>query len=182
MKLYNTLSRNIEKIEPGNGNRITMYSCGLTVYSQPHIGNWVAYIYIDVLFRVLTAAGYEVDRVQNITDVGHLVSDDDAGEDKMEKGARNEGITAWDVAEKYITVADHEGYELLGLLKPAKLIRATELISEQIEFIKQLQEQELKLKAKEIRQILRFGNSRQKINNATWNGTVLGARVFQAGI
>ena len=68
-----------------------MYTCGLTVYSHPQIGNWVSYIYSDILTRTLRASGYAVERVQNITDVGHLVGDDDTGEDKMEKGARAEG-------------------------------------------------------------------------------------------
>lgn len=90
MKLFNTLSREIEEVTPLDDRRIKMYTCGLTVYSQPQIGNWVAYIYSDILFRVLMYNGFDVNRVQNITDVGHLVSDDDQGEDKMEKGARAE--------------------------------------------------------------------------------------------
>lgn len=91
MKLYNTLTRKNDELVPLDGNKVSLYTCGLTVYSQPHIGNWVAYIYWDILVRTLKAAGYEVERVQNITDVGHLTSDEDAGEDKMEKGARKEG-------------------------------------------------------------------------------------------
>ncbi len=71
-----------------------MYTCGLTVYSQPHIGNWVGYIYWDVLVRLLRWQDIPVIRTQNITDVGHLTSDDDDGEDKMEKGARREGCHA----------------------------------------------------------------------------------------
>lgn len=138
MKLYNTLSRKIEPVKPRNGNRILMYTCGLTVYSQPQIGNWVAYIYSDVLTRVLKASGYDVYRIQNITDVGHLVSDGDDGEDKMEKGARTEGLTAWDVADKYIAIAEHEAYEVLELLRPDKLVRATDLIQEQIAFVNDL--------------------------------------------
>ena len=139
MKLYNTLSRKIEKFEPLEDKIVKMYTCGLTVYSQPQIGNWVAYIYSDVLSRVLMKSGYKVNRVQNITDVGHLVSDDDGGEDKMEKGAKAEGITAWNVAEKYIAIADKEGYEWLKLLKPRKLVRATDLIPEQILFAHDLE-------------------------------------------
>ncbi len=138
MKLYNTLSQNIEEFTPINDKIVKMYTCGLTVYSQPQIGNWVAYIYSDILNRVLIADGYKVNRVQNITDVGHLVSDDDAGEDKMEKGARAEGLTAWDVAEKYIKVA-HDEAKLLDLLQPSQIVRATSLIDEQIDFIRQLE-------------------------------------------
>ena len=76
----------------------------------------------------------------NITDVGHLTDDGDQGEDKMEKGAKREGITAWDVAKKYTDVAAHEGYELLDLLKPMHLVTATSLIDQQIDFAKQLDE------------------------------------------
>lgn len=139
MKLYNTLSRKTEDITPLEDKKIKLYTCGLTVYSQPHIGNWTAYIYWDVLVRTLQLSGYDVMRVQNITDVGHLVSDDDNGEDKMEKGARSEGITAWDVADKYIAVADHEAYDMLGLLRPDKLIRATDYIPQQIKFVEELE-------------------------------------------
>lgn len=138
MKLYNTLSRQIEDFTPINADNVKMYTCGLTVYSQPQIGNWVAYIYSDVLVRTLIASGFSITRTQNITDVGHLVSDADSGEDKMEKGARNEGITAWDVAEKYIEIANKEA-RLLDLLPATNLIRATDLVDEQIEFVKQLE-------------------------------------------
>lgn len=134
MKLYNTLTRQIEELVPLTDTTIKIYTCGLTVYSQPHIGNWVGYIYWDVLIRTLGKLGYRVERTQNYTDVGHLISDDDSGEDKMEKGARNEGITAWDVANKYITIAEHEAYDLLGLVRPDNLIRATDYIQRQIDF------------------------------------------------
>ena len=106
MKLYNTLTRTVEAFTTLEDKKVKMYTCGVTVYSQPQIGNWVAYIYSDILTRVLQASGYEVTRIQNITDVGHLVSDDDSGEDKMEKGAKKEGLTAWQVAHKYIEIAD----------------------------------------------------------------------------
>jgi len=139
MELYNTLSRKIEPIHPLEDNKIKMYTCGLTVYNQPQIGNWVAYIYADVLARVLRASGFEIRRVQNITDVGHLVSDDDSGEDKMEKGAKVEGLSAWEVAEKYIAIANKEAYEWLDLLKPDEIIRATDLIRQQIEFAESLE-------------------------------------------
>ncbi|MEK7621105.1 MAG: cysteine--tRNA ligase [Patescibacteria group bacterium] len=139
MKLHNTLTRKIEEIKPIKEGEISLYTCGLTVYSQPHIGNWVPYIYWDVLQRTLQTEGYKIKRVQNITDVGHLTSDEDAGEDKMLKSALSEGTTAWDVANKYIAVANHEAYELLGLIKPKYLPRATDYIAQQIEFVKQLE-------------------------------------------
>lgn len=139
IQLYDTLSRSIRPFIPLTKDHVKMYTCGLTVYSQPQIGNWVAYIYSDILTRLLMSEGYHVERVQNITDVGHLVSDDDTGEDKMEKGARKEGKTAWQIAEKYISIADHEAYTLLGLLRPTKLVRATDLIQEQIAFVQALE-------------------------------------------
>lgn len=139
MKLHNTLTRKIEEIKPLVEGEISLYTCGLTVYSQPHIGNWVVFIYWDVLQRTLQEAGYKVNRVQNITDVGHLTSDEDAGEDKMLKSALSEGTTAWEVAQKYIDIAHHEAYEQLGLLKPEHLPRATDYIQQQIGFIKQLE-------------------------------------------
>ena len=139
MKLFNTLSGKKEPVRLLEPEIARIYTCGLTVYSQPHIGNWLGYIYWDVLIRTLQAEGVTVERTQNITDVGHLTSDDDGGEDKMEKGARAQGITAWDVAEKYIAVAEHEGYELLHLKRPDHLVRATDLIAEQIAFAEELE-------------------------------------------
>lgn len=139
MKLHNTLTRQKEELKPLEGKKIKLYTCGLTVYSQPHIGNWVGYIYWDILVRALIADGYEVNRVQNITDVGHLTSDEDSGEDKLEKGAKREGITAWQVADKYIKIASEEA-DQLGLLKPTHLPRATDYIEQQIEFVKTLED------------------------------------------
>jgi len=142
MKLYNTLSRQSETLKPLDGNTVKLYTCGHTVYNQPHIGNWLAYIYWDILDRTLRAEGYVVERTQNITDVGHLVSDDDDGEDKMEKGARREGITAWNVAERYISIVNHEAYDILGFLPPKHLSRATDYISQQIDFAKILDDKD----------------------------------------
>ena len=139
MKLYNTLTRQKDDFTPSSDDPVKIYTCGLTVYSQPHIGNWVGYIYWDVLVRLLRHDGFSVVRTQNITDVGHLTSDDDAGEDKMEKGAKREGITAWDVANKYSNIADHEAYDLLGLIRPDHLVAATGYIDQQIQFAKDLE-------------------------------------------
>jgi cysteinyl-tRNA synthetase len=140
MKLYNTLTRQVDVLRPLSDNTVKIYTCGLTVYNQPHIGNWLGYIYWDVLIRTLKATGYTVERTQNITDVGHLTSDDDSGEDKMEKGAKREGLTAWDVAAKYSAIAEHEGHDLLGLLPPDHLVRATDFIEQQITFAKVLED------------------------------------------
>ncbi|MBA2279057.1 cysteine--tRNA ligase [Candidatus Saccharibacteria bacterium] len=140
MKLYNTMTRAVEDFRPATDNTVKMYTCGLTVYSQPHIGNWVAYIYWDILVRVLKADGYDVNRVQNITDVGHLTSNEDGGEDKMLASALKEGTTAWDVAEKYMVLADEEAFTKLGLIRPDHMPRATDYIQQQIEFIRGLEE------------------------------------------
>lgn len=137
MKLYNTLTRTKEEFKP-LGDTVKIYTCGLTVYSQPHIGNWTGYIYWDVLIRLLKHQDYAVERTQNITDVGHLTDDGDDGEDKMEKGAKREGLTAWDVAKKYSLVAEHEAYELLKLTRPDHLAPATDYIEAQIAFAKGL--------------------------------------------
>ncbi len=139
MKLYNTLTRTVEDFVPADPSNVKMYACGLTVYSQPHIGNWVAYIYWDILARTLRANGYTTDHVQNITDVGHLTSDEDVGEDKMLKSALREGKTAWEVAETYMAIADHEAFELLKLNRPTNMPRATDYINQQIAFVEALE-------------------------------------------
>ena len=138
MKLYNTMSRQVEEFKPQKDGEVTIYTCGLTVYSQPHIGNWVVYIYWDVLQRTLEQSGYSVNRIQNITDVGHLTSDEDAGEDKMLASALKEGKTAWEIAEKYIKIAEEEANSL-GLIKP-NLVRTTDYIEQQIDFVRRLEE------------------------------------------
>jgi cysteinyl-tRNA synthetase len=140
MKLFNTMSREVEEFRTLEQGKVKLYACGLTVYSQPHIGNWVAYIYWDTLVRILKQIGLEVEHVQNITDVGHLTSDEDAGEDKMLAGALREGLTAWEVADKYISIAENEAYEELGLRRPTHMPRATQYIDQQIELIKTLEE------------------------------------------
>ena len=134
LKLYNTLSRKVETFTPFNAGEVKIYTCGPTVYSQPHIGNFAAYIYWDLLIRTLKAQGYGVKRVLNLTDVGHLTSDADDGEDKLEKGARLTGKTVWEVAEFYIDkfLAD---YSALDLTPPDLLARATDYIPEDIELV-----------------------------------------------
>ncbi|MFO0920450.1 MAG: cysteine--tRNA ligase [Candidatus Saccharimonadales bacterium] len=140
VELYNTMSRQKEGLKPLSDKVVKIYTCGLTVYSQPHIGNWVAYIYWDVLVRTLRTAGYQVKRVQNITDVGHLTSDADEGDDKMVKAAVAAKKTAWDIADEIIKIADDEAYNKLGLIPPDSLVRATDYIDEQIVFVKILDE------------------------------------------
>ncbi len=137
MKLYNTMSRQIEDFEPIDPPTVKMYSCGPTVYDEPHVGNWSAYIYWDVLIRALTLNGYKVERVINLTDVGHLVSDADEGEDKLAKRAQRDKVTAWDIADKYIA-SFMSGFRQLNLIEPIKFARATDFIPEQLEIVRQL--------------------------------------------
>ena len=137
LKFYNTPSRKIEEFKPLNPENVKVYTCGPTVYASPHIGNWVAFIYWDILVRTLRLNGYNVTRTMNITDVGHLVSDEDDGEDKLEKGARREGKTVWEVAEFY-TNEFLRGMQDLNLITPENLSKATNFIPEQIEIIDNL--------------------------------------------
>ncbi len=139
IQLYNTLTRRKEKIVPDKGNLVRIYSCGLTVYDYAHIGNLRKYIFDDLLVRTFKYFGYEVKHVMNITDVGHLTSDADEGEDKIEKGARREGMTAYDVARHFET-SFLEDLKRLNIEKPEILCRATEHIDDQINLIKTLEE------------------------------------------
>ena len=133
--LYNTLTRTKDELKPIHTGRVGLYTCGPTVYDYSHIGNFRYYIFVDTLRRALTRAGYKVVHVMNITDVGHLTSDEDTGEDKLEKGAEREGKTVWDVARFY-TDAFLQDAARLNLLRPQKLIPATKKIKEQIHIIK----------------------------------------------
>lgn len=139
MKLYNTPTRKLENFTPIEPNRITLYTCGPTVYDYMTVGNWVPYVYWDVLVRTLSANNYTVERVMNITDVGHLVSDEDEGEDKLEKGARREGKTAWQVADFY-TKDFLDGMKQLNLITPTHITKATDFIPQQIALVKTLEE------------------------------------------
>lgn len=139
LKLHNTLSRGIQEFKSIEPYAVRLYTCGPTVYNSLTIGNWVAYIAWDILVRTLKANGYEVDRVMNITDVGHLVSDADEGEDKLQKGAKREGKTAWEVAAFY-TKDFMDGMAKLNLIAPTHLTKATDFIDEQLTLIRALKE------------------------------------------
>ena len=135
LKIYNSLKRQIEEIEPIHEGEIGIYACGPTVYDYTHIGHGRKYVNDDVLRRVLAVINeLKVTHVQNITDVGHLVSDADTGEDKMEKGARKSGKTVWEVAEEY-TEYFREVMRQLNVLPPSIECKATDHIKEQIELI-----------------------------------------------
>lgn len=139
LKLHNTLTGGIEDFTPLKDNTVTLYTCGPTVYDYPHVGNWASFVYWDILVRTLLANGYSVERVMNITDVGHLVSDADEGEDKLEKGAKREGKTAWEVAEFY--AEDFmEGMQKLGLILPEHITKATDYIDQQLALVHTLKE------------------------------------------
>ena len=101
MKIYNTLTKQIDEFKPHDGNNVKMYTCGPTVYHFAHIGNLRTYIFEDIFEKGLNYLGYNVKRVMNITDVGHLTSDSDTGEDKMLKGARREHKTVYEIADFY---------------------------------------------------------------------------------
>lgn len=139
VRIYNQLSRKVENFVPFDTSEVKIYTCGPTVYSTPHIGNFAAYVYWDLLVRSLQANGYGVKRVLNLTDVGHLVSDGDDGEDKLEKGARQTGQTVWEVAERYICEFQKD-YAALSLVQPTVWARATDYIAEDEQIVNILTE------------------------------------------
>ena len=137
VKLYNTLTKRVEEFKPQDPALVTVYCCGPTVYDYAHIGNFRTYTMTDVLVRTLRHLGYAVKFVMNITDVGHLVSDSDTGEDKLEKGAKREGKTAWDIA-KFYTEAFLSDSKKLNLVDPDVRPKPTEHIAEQIALVQTL--------------------------------------------
>lgn len=138
LKLYNTLSREKEEFKPV-GKVVTMYSCGPTVYSYAHIGNLRTYVFMDEVRRVLRYDGYKIKGVMNITDVGHLLSDGDEGEDKMEKASREQKKTPWEIAEFYTNVFMKD-IALLNIGKPEIIAKATDHIQDMIEYVEKLVE------------------------------------------
>ncbi|MEC5162773.1 MULTISPECIES: cysteine--tRNA ligase [unclassified Janthinobacterium] len=138
LHLYDTYTRKLRElhgIEPG---RIGLYACGPTVYDHAHIGNLRTYLFVDFLRRTLEYSGFQVKHVMNITDVGHLTSDQDTGDDKMEKGSLRTGRSAWEIAQEY-TRAFKEDLALLNIQAPGTWCHATDHIAEQIEFIADLE-------------------------------------------
>jgi cysteinyl-tRNA synthetase len=138
LTLYDTYERRLRPFEALQPGRAGLYACGPTVYDYAHIGNLRTYLFGDILRRVLQLNGYTVEHVVNITDVGHLTSDADSGEDKMEKGSRRTGRTAWDIAAFY-TAAFQQDLERLRILPPTVWARATDHIPEQIAFIAEIE-------------------------------------------
>ena len=136
--LFNTLTRKKEEFVPIKANNVGLYTCGPTVYYFAHIGNLRTYIFEDLLKRMLLYNDLKVNHVMNITDVGHLTSDADEGEDKMLKGAKREGKTVWEIAKLYED-AFMQDIEKLNILKPNTVCRATEHITEMINLIERLE-------------------------------------------
>lgn len=142
MKLFNSLTRKVEEIEPIVAGKIGMYTCGPTVYSTATIGNFRTYTLSDILARSLRYLGYEVKSVMNLTDVGHLTGDNegdaDTGEDRLEKASKKEGKTAWDIAKGY---SDEfmAHMKLINIKTPEVVCKATDHIPEQIEMVKKLE-------------------------------------------
>jgi cysteinyl-tRNA synthetase len=139
LKLYNTLTRKKEDFKPISGRKVGMYSCGPTVYSYQHIGNMRTYVFEDLLRKILKYNGYKVKQVMNITDVGHLTSDADTGEDKIERAAKKEKKKASDIADYYLKIFKQD-FKKLNIQEPDIWCKATEHIKEQINLIKTLEE------------------------------------------
>ena len=137
MKLFNSLSRKVEEFVPINPPNVGMYTCGMTVYDYAHIGHGRKYVNDDILKRTLTFLAYKVKHVQNVTDVGHLVSDADEGDDKLEKGATKLGKTVWEVAE-FFTNNFYESMDKLNIIRPDVIAKATDNIPEQIKLIEKI--------------------------------------------
>ena len=126
LKLFNTLDKKTEEFKPIN-EIVRIYTCGPTVYGFQHIGNYASYIYWDLLIRTLLLNGFKVKRVLNLTDVGHLTSDGDEGEDKLEKGAEREGKSVYEIAEFY-SKDFLRNFRALGLVEPDVIAKATDYI------------------------------------------------------
>lgn len=137
MKLFNSLTKKTEEFIPIKPPTVGMYTCGITAYDYAHIGHGRKYTMDDILRRTLTMLGYGIMHVQNVTDVGHLVSDSDEGDDKLEKGAKKTGKTVWEVAE-FFTKDFYEQMDKLNILRPNIICKATDNIPEQIELIKKI--------------------------------------------
>ncbi|KLI63377.1 cysteine--tRNA ligase [Aurantiacibacter marinus] len=137
LKLFNSLTRQIETFSPVHAGEARVYTCGPTVYNYPHIGNMRAYVFADILGRTLSWKGYKLTHIINITDVGHLTDDADAGEDKMEKMAAEKAQSIWEIAQHY-TKAYWADVKALNIRQPAKWSVATDYIEEMLEFAKSI--------------------------------------------
>ncbi len=141
LRIYNTLARSKEKFKPLEPGKIKFYQCGPTVYWTQHIGNMRAVVCADFIIRTLKYLGYDIKFVRNYTDVGHLTSDEDEGEDKMEKAAKREKLSPREIAEKYIKIYENDTREL-NIIEPSEKPKASEHIQEMIEMIEILMDKE----------------------------------------
>lgn len=143
LQLYNSLTRQKETFTPINKDNIGIYTCGPTVYDRKHIGNFRTYTLSDLIYRTLKYNGYNVTHIMNFTDVGHLTGDNegdaDTGEDRLVKAAKRDRKTAWEVAETYAKLFI-EDFEKLNLINPDQFVKATDHIQEQIDLVKQLED------------------------------------------
>jgi len=137
LKIYNTLTKKTEEFKSITDRKVDLYTCGPTVYHYAHIGNLRTFVFEDILKRVLEYNNYQVNHVMNITDVGHLTDDADNGEDKMEKGSKREGKTAWEIA-KFYTEAFQKNLKELNIESPTTWCKATDNIPEQIALVQTL--------------------------------------------
>ena len=177
MKLYNTLARQKEEFKPINEGTVSIYSCGPTVYQYAHIGNLRTYVFMDILRRVLKYNGYELKHVMNITDVGHLVTDADEGEDKMIKTARETEKSPWEIAEFYANVFIKDIADL-NIGKPEFIPKATDHINEMLAFIEVLVEKGYAYETSDgiYFDIMKF-ESYGKLSGLDLEGQLAGARV-----
>jgi len=164
LKLFNTLSQKKEIFKPLKDKKVGLYTCGPTVYWFAHIGNLRTYIFEDFLKGVLEYNGYKLKHVMNITDVGHLTSDADSGEDKMEKGARREKKTVWEIAKFYTRVFKKD-LKLLNIKKPDIWVKATDTIKDQIKLIQILEKKGFTYK---IADGIYFNSSKLKKYGRLW--------------
>ena len=177
LKVYNTLTRKKEDFVTINNNLVSMYSCGPTVYSYAHIGNLRTYVFMDLIRRVFKYNGYKIKGVMNITDVGHLLSDGDEGEDKMQKAAREQKKTPYEIAEYYASVF-FDDIASLNIGRPEIIAKATDHIQEMIDFVSALLEKGI---AYEISDGIYFDISRfpsyGKLSGQTVDEKEAGARI-----
>ncbi len=177
MILYNTLTKKKEEFLPLDTKQVTMYCCGPTVYNYAHIGNLRTYIFEDLLDRTLSSE-YPVKHVMNITDVGHLTSDADDGDDKMELGAARENKTAWEIA-KFYESKFFEDFDALNCKRPTVIARATEHIKEMINLVKTLEEKGYTYKTSDgiYYDTSKFNNYHNLVGKSHIDGLKTGARV-----
>ncbi len=140
LKLFNSLTRTLEEFVPIEPGKVRMYCCGPTVYNFQHIGNFRTFVFEDILLRTLKYNGFDVKYIMNITDVGHLTSDEDTGEDKVEKTAKEQGRSVWDITKFYTDVFLRD-VNLLNITPPEMYTKATEYMDEQIAMVKCLEDQ-----------------------------------------